>query len=156
MTHPSPHTPAASPAPSPGVDWHHEAGVLHVRCAWSTGHPDEYDDLLTTIEVNTDVRDWVTDVVIKDLPPSAAGRLSGYALAPVDEFSPTAGISLDPDAGWLWLHLREDRHGQRQNRRAHVRFSYSHEELTAVDVDLPVHPTPDAGEVPGTAKEPTR
>ncbi|MER7922808.1 hypothetical protein ABTY96_06670 [Streptomyces sp. NPDC096057] len=106
--------------------------------------------------MTTDVRDTVTDVVIKDLPPSAAGRLVGYALAPVDEFSPTSGISLDPDAGWLWLHLRQDRLGQRQDLRARVRFSYSHEELIAVTVDLSDHPAPDAGEAPGTIKEPTR
>ncbi|MHC3470898.1 hypothetical protein ACYF6T_19605 [Streptomyces sp. 7R007] len=141
MTQPSLHTPASSPASlpgsPPGVDWHHDRGILHVRCAPDTGQPDEHDDVLTRIEVETDNRDRVTDVVIKDLPASVVRRLAGYTRAPVDESSPVAGVSVDPDAGRLWLHLREGRHGRRPDSRGHVRLSFGHGQLTGVEVQLP-------------------
>ncbi|MFF8035470.1 MULTISPECIES: hypothetical protein [unclassified Streptomyces] len=145
MTQPSVGTPASAQAaasgPLPRIRRRYEAEVLQVCCARDPGRTVEHHDLLLHSEIDGDARGRVTDVVVKDLPAGVLRKLIPHTRAPVEEASPAAGISLDPDAGRLWLHLGAGRRVRRRHVRARVRLTFGDGVLTAVELVVPADAT---------------
>ncbi|MFG3006406.1 hypothetical protein [Streptomyces calvus] len=154
MTDPSIGTPASRPAatcgPLPRVRGRYGEEVLHVYCAPDPGCAVEHHDLVVPSEIDGDAGGRVTDVVVKDLPAGVLAKLGRHTRAPVEEASPAAGISLDPDAGRLWLHLGAGRRVRRRQVRARVRLTFGDGVLTAVELVVP------AGAADGGAQDRSR
>jgi hypothetical protein len=121
------------------VDWRMNSGVLKlslsqpVKATW-------WAKCAARVAVNLDKDDRVLDVDIMGLPPWLLEKFNQYAARPRTSRLETP-VSLDWDAGWLWIHHLDGHAARRKRAEALVRFSMNADHLIEVLIKFTTTPS---------------